>query len=252
MCGPVALEKDENARLIDNFVAKGYMPLVEFSQTARQTGKTVPPAATPPSPSVTLHVSDLAIARGGRTLARGISFTLRDGEGLIVRGPNGAGKSTLLRVLAGLLAPAAGEIRLDGCGQDDAPGPNAHYLGHAHAMKNALTAGENLAFWRSFCGAPALEPLEALEKTGLAHVIDVPFGWLSAGQKRRAAFARLLTARRPLWLLDEPTSALDARSSQTAAALMSEHLASGGLLVAATHLPLDVPGVSFLDMGIAP
>ena len=185
-------------------------------------------------------------------LANAIGFTLRAGEGLIVRGPNGAGKSTLLRVLAGLLAPAAGLVRLEGAGGDDAPGQYAHYLGHAHAMKNALTAGENLEFWRAFCGAPALDPLAALDKLNLAHAIDVPFGWLSAGQKRRAAFARLLTAHRPLWILDEPTSALDAQSSGTVGGLMREHLAGGGMLVAATHLPLDVPGVRHLDMGEAP
>lgn len=251
MCGPVALEKEENARLIDNFVAKGYMPFVEFSQPARQSGFAVPTARTPPLAPVTLHVNDLAVARGGRTLASGLSFVLRGGEGLIVRGPNGAGKSTLLRVLAGLLAPSAGAIRLEGAGEEDAPGLHAHYLGHANAMKNALTAGENLSFWRDFCGSPSLDPLAALEKVGLAHVIETPFGWLSAGQKRRAAFARLLTAHRPIWILDEPTSALDAQSSVTVAALMSEHLADGGLLIAATHLPLDVQGVRYLDLGDA-
>jgi len=209
-------------------------------------------APAPVAPEISparLRVAGLAVARGGRVLARGISFTLGPGEGLIVRGPNGSGKSTLLRVLAGLLSPVEGKVLIEGGDGDDTAGALAHYLGHAHAMKNALTAGENLEFWRAICGRPALEPAQALERTGLAHALDVPFGWLSAGQKRRAAFARLLVAHRPLWILDEPTSALDAPSSQAMAGLMGEHLAAGGLLIAATHLPLDVPGVRYLDLG---
>ncbi len=185
---------------------------------------------------ITLRAIDLALARGGRRLAQGLSFTLQGGEALVVTGPNGAGKSTFLRVLAGLLAPAAGEVALDGAGVE-APGLAAHYLGHAEALKGALTARENLEFWSAMleAGHGGLDPDAALGRVALSHAPDLPVSFLSAGQRRRVAICRLLVAPRPLWLLDEPTTALDAASQARLAALMKEHLAAGGLIVAATH-----------------
>ena len=188
------------------------------------------------SQDLSLHVHDLALARGGRRLAQDLSFTLGSGEALLVTGPNGAGKSTLLRVLAGLLAPASGSLSLKGAGVE-APGQGAHYLGHAEALKGALTARENLEFWSAMLkmGELGLDPDAALERVAMSHTPDLPVSYLSAGQRRRVAIARLLVAPRPLWLLDEPTTALDAASQARLALLMKDHLAAGGLIVAATH-----------------
>ena len=147
-----------------------------------------------------LIAENLSGARGGDPVFSGVGFALGRGEALVVTGPNGAGKSTLLRVVAGLLPAAEGSVRLED-GGDDFPTPAAacHYLGHRHGMKTALTVTENLAFWRDFLGTVDLEIPEALERVGLGAIGHLPFGYLSAGQKRRAAIARLLVARRPVW-----------------------------------------------------
>src|SRR5947209_7376258 len=154
--------------------------------------------------------ADIAIERGGRQLFSHLNFAVASGEALAVTGRNGAGKSSLLRAIAGLLPIGAGELALDGGQNDESIGGQAHYLGHADALKESLTARENLDFWASMLGAaPAIDAAAALARLGLAHVIDFPVAILSAGQRRRVALARLLVAERPLWLLDEPTSALD-------------------------------------------
>src|SRR5690606_3613965 len=144
----------------------------------------------------------------------GLAFDLGEGEALVVTGANGSGKSTLLRVVAGLLPPAAGMIRLEGADGEEFPSvaAAAHYLGHGNAMKTALSVEENLRFWREFDGSPHLSAAEALEMVGLPQVAGLPYGYLSTGQKRRVAIARLLVGHRPLWLLDEPTAGLDKAS----------------------------------------
>ena len=158
-----------------------------------------------------LRAWDLAIERGGRRLFAGLSFEANEGSALIVTGPNGAGKSSLLRALSGLLPLQAGGFALEGGDAERTVGEEAHYLGHADALKGALTAGENLVFWAGALGGDSSREaqLAALARVGLGHVIDFPVRALSAGQKRRVALARLLVARRPLWLLDEPTTALE-------------------------------------------
>jgi heme exporter protein A len=204
------------------------------------------------SPDISLHAHDLALARGGRRLAQGLSFTLKGGEALLVTGPNGAGKSTFLRVLAGLLAQDCGSISLAGAGVE-APGLAAHYLGHAEALKGALTARENLDFWSAMLkmGDWGLSPGAALDLVAMNHAPDIPVSYLSAGQRRRVAIARLLVAPRPLWLLDEPTTALDAASQMRLASLMKDHLGAGGLIVAATHGDLGLAARE-LRLGGAP
>ena len=159
----------------------------------------------------------------------------------MVTGRNGAGKSTLLTILAGGLRPDAGAIRLDDAGERTLP-ECLHLVGHRDGLKSALTARENLDFARDILGEPGLSAIDALDVVGLGHAASLPAGYLSAGQRRRVALARLLVARRPLWLLDEPTSALDTASQDMLLDLMRRHLADGGLLVAATHAPLDLPG----------
>jgi len=202
---------------------------------------------------VRLEVKDLACRRSGRLIFSGLSFALAGGEALVVTGRNGAGKSTLLALLAGRLQPEAGTIRAEGIGEATLA-ERLHWVGHRDALKSALTAEENLAFAQRLLGEPALAPREALEAVGLAHAAPLPVAYLSAGQRRRVALARLLVARRPLWLLDEPTSALDLASQGTLLRLMTEHLAGGGLLIAATHQALGIEGARELriERGAAP
>jgi heme exporter protein A len=194
---------------------------------------------------VHLRVEELGCRRSGRLIFAGLTFELRPGEALIVTGRNGAGKSTLLALLAGRVRAASGSIGTDGIGEATLA-ESLHWIAHRDGLKAALTAGENLAFAREILGAPALTPREALERVGLAHAHELPVAYLSAGQRRRVALARLLVAHRPLWLLDEPTSALDTASQEILHTLMQEHLAGGGLLIAATHLPLLVSGAKEL------
>lgn len=154
-------------------------------------------------------------------------------------GRNGAGKSTLLAVLAGRLEPDHGSIRAEGIGDATLP-ERLHWIGHRDALKSALTAEENLVFAQGLLGSPARDPYEALAALGLAHAAALPVAYLSAGQRRRVALARLLVAHRPLWLLDEPTSALDSASKEVLLGLMKQHLEGGGAIVAATHAPLGL------------
>ena len=202
--------------------------------------------------ALALSVTDLAAERGSRPIFTGLSFSLRGGEALCVVGRNGAGKSTLLRVLAGLLDPVQGAVALDppdGNEPEATPGERAHYLGHADALKPALTPRQHLAFVAGLFGrpqahaAPQLTPEAALERVALSHAADLPCGFLSAGQRRRVALARLLVAARPLWLLDEPATALDAASQAILTGIMRRQLEAGGLIVAATHGPLDLPAL---------
>src|SRR5271166_925651 len=200
-----------------------------------------------------LRAWDLAIERGGRRLFKGLSFEADQGSALIVTGPNGAGKSSLLRALCGFLPVEAGGFVFEGGDPERTVGEEAHYLGHADALKGALSAGENLAFFAGALGGdPSREASRAaLARVGLGHVVDFPVRALSAGQKRRVALARLLVAHRPLWLLDEPTTALDSAAQAAFAAIMRSFLDGGGIIVAATHSPLGLAGAGELRLGAA-
>ncbi|TIL69420.1 heme ABC exporter ATP-binding protein CcmA [Mesorhizobium sp.] len=196
-----------------------------------------------------LIAENLGGERGGEAVFSGINFALGKGQALIVTGPNGAGKSTLLRIVAGLLPVAAGRLLVEGGGEDFPSVASAcHYLGHQNAMKTALSVAENLRFWRDFSGADFLSAEEALAMVGLDGIGHLPFGYLSTGQRRRAAIAKLLVSRRPLWLLDEPTAGLDKASEERFGGLMREHLDEGGIIIAATHLPLGLEGAQELRM----
>jgi heme exporter protein A len=204
----------------------------------------VPPIST--LPHLQLVVSGLACQRGERLLFRDIGFRLGAGEALLVTGENGSGKTTLLRALAGFLAPLAGSIALEGLTAGEHRREHLHYLGHRDGLRAALTARENLAFAAALAGKGGLAPAAALAELGLPQVADLPVGVLSAGQRRRVALARLLVARRPLWLLDEPTSALDTASQARVAGLIAAHCGAGGLVIAATHLALGIPAQSLV------
>jgi heme exporter protein A len=187
--------------------------------------------------------SGLTAVRGGRTVFSGVSFALGAGETLAVTGPNGAGKSTLLRLVAGLLAPVAGNIALDPLPADGA----IHYVGHLDGLKTALSVRQNLEFWRSLWdGKPVAS---ALETVGLGNLADLPVQVLSAGQRRRVALARLLIAERPLWLLDEPATALDASGEAMLGRVIAAHLAGGGMAMVATHRDPPLSPTATLALG---
>ncbi|MBR0557685.1 heme ABC exporter ATP-binding protein CcmA [Ciceribacter sp. L1K23] len=193
-----------------------------------------------------LVAESLAARRGEELIFRDISFEMGAGEALILTGRNGSGKSTLLRVIAGLLRPEAGRAVIDDrSGEGPRPaGEASHYLGHRNAMKQELTVLENLAFWKTylgdFPGGVGLDVQEAAETVGLGGITHLPYGYLSAGQQRRFAMAKLIVAHRPLWILDEPTAALDASADRMFAGLVEAHLARGGIAIAATHQPLGL------------
>jgi heme exporter protein A len=195
-----------------------------------------------------LEARDLACLRGDRVVFAGLSFTLDAGEALLLTGANGAGKSTLLRILSSLLRPAEGIVLWRGA--DIAADAPAHakrlrYLSHQDALKPALSTAENLAFFARLHGGEVAPALDAL---ALAPLAELPARVLSSGQKRRLALARLALSPAPLWLLDEPTTGLDAASVERLRPLLAAHRARGGVVVAATHIPLPLDGARELRL----
>lgn len=197
-----------------------------------------------------LQAEGLTCSRGGREVFRNVGFKVPAGEALIVTGRNGAGKSSLLRMIAGFVRIAAGRLSLDGGLADTPIAEQAHYLGHQDAMKPSLTVAENLQFWARFLGSRS-DIIPALERLDLAPLADLPAAYLSAGQRRRLSIARIIAVARPVWLLDEPTSALDAPSQSRLADIMRDHLATGGIIVAAAHGAIGLERARELKLGAA-
>lgn len=190
-----------------------------------------------------LSANDLACIRGSRLVFRELNFALSSGRALAIEGPNGAGKTSLLRMIAGFLTPAAGivSLRTNGASIEDGEerGKFCGWIGHHDGVKPQLSVAENLKFFAALYGAEM--PVESvLSDVGLARLATLPGQYLSAGQKRRLALARLKLSNRPLWLMDEPLAALDAAGKKLAAGMISAHCATGGMVIAATHEPLGI------------
>ena len=190
-------------------------------------------------PILALRAEGLACGRGGMALSRDLTFSVEPGQCLLLRGPNGTGKTTLLLTLAGIVSPLEGSFALQGA---EGESPMLHYCGHRNAVKPRLSVWENLEFWRSMNGPTGIAADAALAEVGLGKLRDLDAGYLSAGQTRRLALARLLVSLRPLWLLDEPTAALDSAGHELVSKLIDRHLDMGGLAIAATHDPITLPG----------
>ena len=191
-----------------------------------------------------LEADNLECVRGERRLFAGVDFRLEAGELLYLQGKNGAGKTSLLRMLIGLLPPGAGEIRWQGkpIGSDEFRA-DLCYLGHLNAIKEELTPLENLLAAARLADETLSEDdaLDALEQVGLAGREDLACRYLSQGQKRRVALARLVKEKRPLWILDEPFVALDVAAVDWLAGVISGHLQRGGMAVMTTHQQVTIP-----------
>jgi len=205
-----------------------------------------------------LTAEKLTVQRGSRRLVEGLSFTVRAGQALALEGANGAGKTSLLRLIAGFLPAAAGTVTLtEGATEISEPEERGKYvgwLGHHDALKASFTVAEQLAFFGKLHGRPLrhaardTSPVTTgeesvgalLEQVGLTRQAELPCRYLSAGQRRRLALARLLLTARPLWLLDEPFAALDTAGKALVARLIALHCGQGGMVIAATHDPLGL------------
>jgi heme exporter protein A len=190
-----------------------------------------------------LIAENLTCLRSGRIVFRDLSFRVEAGTVLSVEGANGAGKTSLLRLVAGFLTPSSGTVRLQTNGGDvsdpEERGKFAGWLGHHDAVKAQMAVREMLQFFARLYGNPGSVD-SALDATGLARLAELPGQYLSAGQKKRVALARLTLSNRPLWLMDEPLASLDQAGKKIAADLIATHCAGGGIAVVATHEPLGI------------
>jgi heme exporter protein A len=201
-----------------------------------------------------LEGQKLECIRGERRLFDGVDFRLEAGELLLLQGRNGSGKTSLLRMLVGLLPPESGEIRWHGrSNRSDEFRADLCYLGHQNAIKEDFTPLENLMAAASLAEETLSEDdaIDALEQVGLAGREDLACKYLSQGQKRRVALARLVKERRPLWVLDEPFVALDTAAVQWLAGVIGGHLQRGGCAVMTTHQAVEIPAgaVKLLRLG---
>ena len=195
-----------------------------------------------------ITATGLTVSRGERVLFRDLSFGIAPGEAVALTGANGAGKTTLLRTLAGFVRPDAGTVAFADIEPAEARASHIHWLGHLDGLKTGRRAREELDFQARWAGAHADGIAAAIDGLALAPLLDLEVRKLSAGQRRRLAFARLIAAPRPLWLLDEPFAPLDTRWRAALGRLMQGHLETGGAILAAVHDPLPVTARG-LDIG---
>jgi heme exporter protein A len=185
-----------------------------------------------------IAVRDAACSRGGRLLFSGVGFALAPGEAALIAGPNGIGKSSLLRMLCGLLPIFAGRIEAEGA---------MALADDRLALDSDQPLGKALSFWAGIDGR-ADAVAGALDALALAPLIDVPVRMLSTGQRKRAVLARVIASDAPIWLLDEPANGLDTASIALLGRAVEQHLAAGGIVVAASHQPLPWPETTSLTL----
>lgn len=196
-----------------------------------------------------LSIEGVSLERGGRVLFKGLSARVTAGEALAVTGANGAGKTSLLRAVAGFIRPLAGLITFEGSlDAGEARRSACHLVGHQDGLKGARTAREELLFQARWAGASGEAAMTAAHRLGVRRQLDLEVRRLSAGQKRRLGLGRLIAAPRALWLLDEPLAQLDTAGRALMSEIMAEHLAGGGLILAATHDALPIAG-RVLELG---
>lgn len=207
-----------------------------------------------PAPSTaTLEARGISCVRGERALFLGLDLQVLAGQCLHVRGVNGVGKTSLLRLLTGLALPEAGEVLWNGHSiKNEAAEYRSKllFLGHRDALKEDLSAIENLRMYAAIDGIPLSEQdaFSSLWRFGLKGREDLPVNSLSAGQKKRVLMARMLTRRAQVWILDEPFNALDINAVQELQSLIVEHLQGNGMVVLTSHQSLDIPGMRVLDL----
>lgn len=196
-----------------------------------------------------LFAHELACERGERLLFKNLGFELENGEALLVRGGNGHGKTSLLRILCGLASPAAGVVRWRGEPINrvhEQYGREMAYIGHANGIKDELTPLENLRLAAELNGR-TLETesaMNALARVGLSRCTDLPSRVLSFGQRRRVALAGLITTGALLWILDEPLTGLDVNGVAMVEQMIRDHVMAGGMVIATTHQPLALDGLT--------
>ena len=190
-----------------------------------------------------LTATDLTLWRGPFCLFDALSFELSAGQALVIRGPNGSGKTTLLRVLCGLTRPESGHISWDGLPVEkhrEVFGRALAYFGHSLGLKADLTVNQNLRFSTALAEKGNREFAAYLEALNLQDCGDLEVRYLSAGQKRRTALARVLMSGARLWIMDEPFTNLDAAGRRYVEALLNDHLANDGLAAIAAHHELAI------------
>jgi heme exporter protein A len=197
------------------------------------------PQAATPLDEAKLDVTNLACRRGDRVLFARLSLRMIAGEALQVAGHNGIGKSSLLRIIARLAPAFAGSVEVDGA---------VGLLDERPALDPALPLGRALAFWQGLDGVTASDADRHLVRLGLARLLDVPVRYLSTGQKKRAALARLLGQQARVWLLDEPLNGLDGHAVELAEMIVAEHCAGGGIAMIASHQPFRLPAMRTLHL----
>ncbi len=186
-----------------------------------------------------LTATDLACRRGERLLFSGLALDLAPGQALQVAGPNGTGKSSLIRILAGLLRPFAGTVTREGM---------IGLLDERPALDEHQPLGQALAFWHALDGGGYLGFESTVDSLGLADLTDVPVRYLSTGQRKRAALARLIGQQAPIWLLDEPLNGLDTDAVRMCEALVATHCGLGGIALIASHQSFNLDGLKTMAL----
>ncbi|NNC72808.1 MAG: heme ABC exporter ATP-binding protein CcmA [Sphingomonadaceae bacterium] len=190
--------------------------------------------------TVSLRLNGLGCVRGGRALFTGLDLSLDRGEAALVTGPNGAGKTSLLRIVAGLLPAQAGCVEAGG---------RIAFAGERDALDRERPLIKALRYWARLDGRGEEDVRRALDAMALDHLADVPVRMLSTGQRKRASLARAVAGGADIWLFDEPANGLDSAARERLEIAIEAHRALGGIVLVATHLPVDLPGAQSVTLG---